>query len=459
MAAAVLPDAQCLRRIRRDIRATMTRQGGRVVSSPLFRKEVIQARQAKYLGAIRLGRNPSFVLVAWVAVVLVGALISFAVWGEVSRKATVPGLLVPTLGTLEVSVPVAGVLVEVRVREGQRIEAGQVLFVVSTDRATTQGSTAALVAVTVQQRLAALEAERAARELQARQRRDALQDRIRRLEVERESTQQEAEFAKRREMLAQRGVERLLLMAREGFVSEAQANVKQDEMMEIQARAESARRAVVVLRREQQSLRNEIAGLDAQWAADNAQFKRLAVELRQEAIENDARKTVAVAAPSEGVVTTLHLPSGAAVQPGQTLATVLPWHALDVGYEVPLEAHLYATSRTAGFIQLGQSVRLRLAAFPYQKFGMVPGRVMHVARTPTNPKDLPAGQAQALLVAAGSQEPMYRIVVKLASQAVDAYGERLAFKPGMALEASVTIDRRATWEWIFSPILSAAEKT
>lgn len=429
------------------------------MSSPLFREEVIQARQAQYLGAIRLGRNPSFALVAWVAVTLVGALISFAVWGEVSRKATVPGLLVHTLGTLEVTVPVAGVLAETRVSEGQRVEAGQVLFVVSIDRATTEGSTAALVAVTVQQRLAALEAERAARELQVRQRRDALQDRIRRLEVERESTQQEAEFAKRRAMLAERGVERLLQMAREGFVSEAQANVKQDELMEVQARAESARRAVAVLQREQRSLRDEIAGVNAQWAADRAQLERSAVALRQEAIENDARRTVAVVAPSEGVVTTVHLPSGAAVQPSQTLATVLPRHALDVGYEVPLEAHLYAASRTAGFIQLGQDVRLRLAPFPYQKFGMVPGRVTHVGRTPTNPKDLPAGQAQALFVAAGSQEPMYRIVVKLASQAVDVYGERLAFKPGMALEASVIIDRRATWEWILSPIMSVAEKT
>lgn len=418
----------------------------------------MQARQAQYLGSIRLGRNPSFALVAWMAVALVGALIAFAAQGEVTRKATVPGLLVPKLGTLEVSVPVAGVLAETRVSEGQRVEAGQVLFVLSTDHATTQGPTAALVAAAVQQRLTALDAERAARELQVRQRREALHDRIRRLDLERESAQQEAELAQRRAVLAQRGVERLAQLAREGFVSEAQANTKQDESMEIQGRAESARRAVAVLQREQQSLRAEIAGLNGQWATDRAQLERSAVALRQEAIENDARKTVAVVAPSDGVVTTLHLPTGAAAQPGQTLATVLPSHAPDAGDEEPLEAHLYAPSRTAGFIRSGQDVRLRLAAFPYQKFGMVPGRVTSVGRTPTNPRDLPAGQAQALLVAAGSQEPMYRIAVEPLAQSIEAYGERLGFRPGMALEASVTIDRRTVWEWLLSPAVGVVRR-
>lgn len=427
------------------------------MSTALFRDEVIQARQAQYLGSIRLGRNPSFALVAWIAMALVAALVAFAVWGQVTRKATVPGLLVPKLGTLEVSVPASGVLAETRVSEGKRVEAGQVLFVLGTDHATTQGQTAALVAATVRQRLAALDAERAARELQVRQRREALQDRIRRLDIERESTQQEAGLAQRRAVLAQRGVERLVQLARDGFVSEAQANTKQDEMMEIQARAESARRAVAVLQREQQSLRAEIAGLDGQWAADRAQLERSAVALRQEAIENDARKSVAVVAPSDGVVTTVHLPTGAAVQPGQTLATLLPSQARDAGHEVHLEAHLYAPSRTAGFVRAGQEVRLRLAAFPYQKFGMVPGRVTSVGRTPTNPKDLPAGQAQALLLAAGSEESMYRIAVEPASQTVEVYGERIGFRPGMALEASVTVDRRAAWEWVLSPLLSVAK--
>ncbi|MFT3664436.1 HlyD family secretion protein [Piscinibacter sp.] len=425
------------------------------MSSALFREEVIQAHRAQYLGAIRLGRSPSFTLMACIAVMLAGVLVAFAAWGQVTRKTAVPGLLVPTLGALDVNVIAPGVLAELRVREGQRVAAGDVLFVLSTDHATMHGATAALVAATVQQRLAALESERVARDLQARQRRQALTDRIRGSDVERMRAEQEAEITQRRAALAQRSVERLQQLAQEGFVSEAQVNVKQDEWMGLQARAESARRVAAALHRDQQSMRAELADAESQWAAEGAQLERTSVALRQEAIENDSRKSIAVVAPAAGVVTTVHLPLGAAVQAGQTLATLLP--SGSVHESTVLEAQLYAPSRTAGFIRPGQEVHLRLAAFPYQKFGMILGIVTRIGQTPINPKDLPTGQAQALLIAAGSQEPMYRIVVKLASQTMDAYGERIAFRPGMTLEGSVISDRRAIWEWVFSPIMSLIE--
>ncbi len=60
------------------------------MSTALFRDEVIQALRAQHLGGIRLGRNPSFVLVAWIAVALVSALVAFAVWGPMMRKASLP---------------------------------------------------------------------------------------------------------------------------------------------------------------------------------------------------------------------------------------------------------------------------------------------------------------------------------------------------------------------------------
>jgi membrane fusion protein len=80
--------------------------------------------------------------------------------------------------------------------------------------------------------------------------------------------------------------------------------------------------------------------------------------------------------------------------------------------------------------------------------------VRDVSRTPVNPQDLPAGQAQALLQAAQSQEPLYRIRVRLAQQDIEAYGERQPLKPGMALEADVMQDRRAVWEWLLEPVLA-----
>jgi membrane fusion protein len=119
-----------------------------------------------------------------------------------------------------------------------------------------------------------------------------------------------------------------------------------------------------------------------------------------------------------------------------------------------LIAALFAPTRTTGFIQPGQEVWLRLAAYPYQKFGLAKGRVLKVSGTPIAPQDLPHGQGTALMASTQSNEPLYRIQVELASQHVMAFGQAHSLRPGMTLEADVIHDVRGIWEWVFEPLLA-----
>jgi membrane fusion protein len=148
---------------------------------------------------------------------------------------------------------------------------------------------------------------------------------------------------------------------------------------------------------------------------------------------------------------------GAVIQAGQTIASMVPQtepQPPQLQVHAPLIAALFAPTRTAGFIQPGQEVWLRLAAYPYQKFGLAKGRVVKISGTPIAPQDLPHGQGNALLASTQSNEPLYRIQVALASQHVVAFGEQHLLRPGMTLEADVIHDVRGIWEWIFEPLLA-----
>ena len=59
----------------------------------MFRAAVQEFQQAPWMGTIRVAQRPAFQVVATVAVLLATALIAFALIGQVSRKARVPGLL------------------------------------------------------------------------------------------------------------------------------------------------------------------------------------------------------------------------------------------------------------------------------------------------------------------------------------------------------------------------------
>jgi membrane fusion protein len=430
------------------------------MTSPLFRSEVTQSKQASWLGSIHIAHNPRFSIVASVALVLAGALLAYGAWGKVARKVRVPGVLMPQWGTVELSAAISGVLLEQRVKEGDWVQQGQVLFVVNTDKTSAEGSTASLLAFHLAQRRSTLLAERISRLAQNRLREAHWADRIRSLSLETAQATQEHSLAKRRVELAQKTSARFDQMAAQGFVSEIQAQAKQEELIDLQSRLENTLRNGVALAREQNAAQADLVHLQKQLTIDLLQLDRNLASLDQETAEIQSRKTSSVLAPQAGQVSTIHLSLGAMAQAGQTIASLVPLAGSHVNAQAgdpsahTLIAALFAPTRTAGFIQPGQEVWLRLAAYPYQKFGLAKGRVLKVSGTPIAPQDLPHGQGTALMASTQSNEPLYRIQVVLASQHVMAFGQAHSLRPGMTLEADVIHDVRGIWEWVFEPLLA-----
>jgi hypothetical protein len=96
--------------------------------------------------------------------------------------------------------------------------------------------------------------------------------------------------------------------------------------------------------------------LTAQLQTELAQVDRGPATLATKGAENEERRSQIMTAPADGSLTLLALTAGQPVQPAQHLASIAPAGA-------PLQAHLFAPSRTVGFAAAGQEVQLRDAAF------------------------------------------------------------------------------------------------
>lgn len=324
------------------------------------------------------------------------------------------------------------------------------------------GELGQLQAAAVAQRRSSLEAEARLAEQQAQQRSSALQDRLRSLLADGLNLQAELEATQQRVHLAQKNTQRFTELAASGFVSGVQAQERQEALLDLTLRERNARRAMETNGREQQSLQAELAGLRTQLDTTRTQLQRQLVSLTQEGSELDARAGWTITAPQAGTVSALSALAGQSATAGSTLVSLVPTSgSSEAGPKAasPLIAHLYAPSRSAGFVAEGQAVWLRYAAFPYQKFGMQPGVVTAVSRTPISPQDLPTGQAPALMQAVGSAEPLYRITVRLERQSLRAYGNEQRLKSGMTLDAQVRQEERAIWEWVLEPVLTLEANT
>lgn len=445
-------------------------------STPLFRPEVTSALSSQWMGAIRLVQPVSTSLVAIVSVLIAISLITYITLGSITKKARVTGITVPVGGQLSIAAPNAGILLKTHVTEGETVKAGQVLFTISTERQNSQGEITALVAQQLATRADSLEAEQRLRHSQYQEKKQALIQRQANLALEASQIEQELVLTLRRQQLAQQSVAKYETLQANGYVSAAQTQQKQEDLIDISTRLSTLQRNKTQLQANQIALQDELNTLATTLATDLTQIDRAKASLKQEVAENANRQSSQIIATQDGIVTALTNQNGQTINAGQVLASLIPADTTARKENSTsktdktsttsglLEAHLYAPSRTAGFITPGQEVLIRYAAFPYQKFGLHKATVIDVSRTPFAPAELPQNLASTILSNAqqaingfNSNEALYRIKVRLDEQSIQTYGQAQALKPGMTLEADVLQDKRSIWEWVLEPVLAVTQ--
>lgn len=424
---------------------------GAVPSHGLFRPEVVERSVQSQFSTIHIRTTWAHRIVLLLSILIATLLILFVSFGQFSRKSKLPGLVMPEEGLVKTTPPEEGQLVEILVKEGEVVAPGQHLVRLEKQRNTSSGNVAAINSTLLKTQRAALERELIAIEEQSKEKERSLGRRLSSTREELNTALREFDMTKFRVMLAERNVKKYEDLLREGFVSPIQAQEKEEARVDGLLRQEAAERIVKGLQRDAENIEDEVRLGRLELISSKSQLTRNIAALDQELNESDAKTALFLDAPIGGAVSGISGVVGQRVQIGQSLLNIVPNH----GGATLLVAQLYGTSRTVGFVKAGQRVWVRFSAFPYQKFGMGKGVVQSVGSTPISVSDLPPGQSQALATASQSNEPLYRIDVRLESQSINAYGRLQPLKPGMTIEADVVQEERSIWEWLLDPAISA----
>lgn len=385
------------------------------------------------------------------AIILVATVGVFSYFGTYTRKATVTSLLMPERGMLRLSSSAVGFISEVRVMEGQAVEQGDVLFVVSGERLSAAGGTQKLISEQLEQRLRLLESNRVLADNRAVAQRRMLDNRLRAIDEELTRLDEEIQLQGRRVALAQTHLKRQEELVSENFISIAQLQQAEAELLTLRGQQQTLRRAQASLDRERIDLLAQREETELRFQADVSDIDNAIALVRQERAENDVRVGQIISAPFRGYVTGVNIQPGQQVMAGTLLASLIP-------HEAELTAHVYVSPRQAGFIEPGQTALMRYAAYPYQKFGSARARVLDVAKSPYAVQELPAHIARVLQDSADVSELFYRVTLGLESQSLTVYGAPQRLQVGMLLEADIIQDKRRLYEWALEPIYSVTGK-
>lgn len=139
---------------------------------------------------------------------------------------------------------------------------------------------------------------------------------------------------------------------------------------------------------------------------------------------------------------------GTVAAPGTILMTLVPQGDT-------LIAEVWVGNQDVGFVRPGQDVKLKLAAFQFQKYGMIEGVVRQVSADAT---EAPSANTRSDTLG-GRDRPMgplaYRALVDLKRQALETEGARYALSPGMQVSGEISLGTRTILEYLLSPVQKA----
>ncbi|HRK56455.1 MAG TPA: HlyD family efflux transporter periplasmic adaptor subunit [Burkholderiaceae bacterium] len=418
----------------------------------LFREEAVVAASPPLLGAALLRAPFSFSVWAFVAAVLAIATLAFLCFGTYTQRTRVVGITAPVAGEIKLMAPQASIVVERRVQDGQRVQAGDVVYVLSSERISADGTgthgAQSRILNRLYQRQSSLDADQKRQDVLLDRQVEILRQRMAALGAEAEQLNRALTTQAQRVQSLEMQTRRFEELAAERFMSVLGVEQKREELLEQTAKLQELKRSELALARELSSVAADLKLLPLRIAQEKAELERAALVVSQEIAQVEASRRIVVTAPQDGVITAI------LAEPGQTVADQPLLTLLPAGST--LQAHLFAPSKAIGFIEPGQTVRMRFAAYPYQKFGQYEGVVARVSRTSLSAAELPAQVIAIMGRSAG--EGLYRISVDLHSQSVSAYGRRLQLTTGMQLEADILQESRSLIEWVFSPIIGLKGK-
>lgn len=415
---------------------------------------------------------PRTVMVTVLALFLI--MLAWAIFGKLDIIASAEGRLVPQTYVKIVQPADAGIVQEILVQEGQEVEAGQVLM-----RMDTKFTEADAKTIRNELRLKSLILRRADAELAGRpmMRRkedppelygqvenqyrahrqaylDAVGQEAESLNKARHDLRSAQETLYKLQQVVpvyQRSAAAYEKLAKDNFVSQLAAQEKVRDKIEKEQDLKAQESTVASLKSTIAASEKKLAQITSNYKSQ-LQNERVDTESQYQKLQQDSAKIehksnlLELKAPQAGIIKDLATHTrGTVVSPGTVMMTLVP-------HDEPLQAEILVKNEDVGFVYPNQKTRVKLAAYPFQKYGMIEGTVIYVGADASDGASSAADKGKDQKAA---PQLTYKALVRLAAQSLEIEGEKLRLSPGMQVIAEIHQGRRTVMEYLLSPVQKA----
>jgi hemolysin D len=388
--------------------------------------------------------------------VLFGSVVlPWAAYARVDEVGTAKGRLEPRGKTMRLDARTAGAIAKIHVKEGQQVQAGDRLVELNADLIRNQQQQTQTKLESQLNRLAQLQAMGRQLEVTRQTQKLQIQAQLNEQVADRDRTAYRLRYYETAQDLTRQVLQRDQTRAdrfrefqRIGIIPGVQAEDAERAALETQQRvsqmaadrdqtqAELQKQAstyerirregevtLLVSQRQQQESQAEITQLRTDIAQTRHQIEALNLQLQQ----------TVVTVPIAGTIFELPVQRpGAVVQPGEQIATIAP-------IDTPLILRAKLSSRESGFVKVGLPVKVKFDAYPFQDYGIIPGKVRWIA---------PDSKSQTT---AQGQEELYDVEIMLDQNFIRIGNKTVALSAGQAASAEIVIRQRRVIDFFIDP--------
>jgi HlyD family secretion protein len=154
------------------------------------------------------------------------------------------------------------------------------------------------------------------------------------------------------------------------------------------------------------------------------------------------RNMVVLTAPADSVVLDLAQRSvGSVVREAEPVVTLVP-------INVPLEAEVSINTRDIGRVAVGKEARVKLDAYPFQKYGTATGEVRTISQD-----TFLTGQQEQTATPSQPAAPFFKARILLADTRLNATDVPVRLLPGMTVTTEIKVGNRTVISYFLYPLL------
>jgi hemolysin D len=418
--------------------------------------------------------------------------LGWATFGKLDIVASATGRIIPNGRTKVVQPFETGVVRAIRVHDGQRVQAGEVLIeldptINQAELGHLRGDLIAARLDVARLRAALAEGDdpaadfdppsEASAALVATQRRfltdQVREQRAKLAALDRQRAQKEAErgtisrtidkLEATLPLLRQRVDIRKTLFDHEtgsrwNYLEILQAHVEGEKELEVQkskaVEADAALAAIVETRAQ------TVAEYRRTWSAELVEAERKATGLADDVVKATERTRLqALTAPVAGTVQQLAVHTvGGVVTPAQSLLVIVP-------ADSRLEIEAMVANRDIGFVHAGQPAEIKVDTFNFTKYGLLHGEVLGVSqdaiardKPPERSREKPLGAASDSSEPQG-QEMTYAARISLDRTQMQVEDRLVDLTPGMAVTVEIKTGTRRIIDYLLSPLMRFTQES